>query len=49
MRLTKTGLSIIYLLSFVFLISGTILFNGCKDNKKDTGDNFKPTVDTLAD
>jgi len=49
MRLTKTGLSIIYLLSFVFLISGTILFNGCKENKKDTGDNFKPTGDTIAD
>ena len=49
MRLTKTGLSIIYLLSFVLLISGTILFNGCTNSKKDAGDNFKPTGDTIAD
>ena len=49
MRLTKTGLSIIYLLSFVFLVSGTILFNGCANNEKSDGDDFKPTGDTIAD
>jgi len=47
MRLPKAGLSIIYLLSFVVLISGAILFNGCKNTKNDTG--FKPTGDTIAD
>lgn len=49
MKLTKTGLSVIYLLSFVFVISGTILFNGCTDNNKAAADNFKATGDTIAD
>ena len=48
MRLTKTGLYTIYLLLFVFLISGTILFNGCK-NTTTTADTFQPTGDTIAD
>jgi len=49
MRLTKTGLSVIYLLSFVFLISGTIFFNGCKSSEENEGDSFKPTGDVVAD
>lgn len=48
MRLTKTALYTIYLLLFVFLISGTILFNGCT-NTSTTDDIFKPTGDTLTD
>lgn len=45
MRLTKTGLYTLYLLLFVFLISGSMLFNGCKSNTP----SFKPTGDTIAD
>jgi hypothetical protein len=48
MRLNKTGLYTIYLLLFVCLISGTILFNGCTDTQK-TDDTFKPTGDTVTD
>ena len=47
MRLSKTSLYTIYLLLFVFLISGTILSNGCKNTT--TTDTFQPTGDTLAD
>lgn len=48
MRLNKTGLYTIYLILFVSLISGTILFNGCTDTPK-TEDAFKPSGDTVAD
>ncbi|HJP62943.1 MAG TPA: VCBS repeat-containing protein [Mucilaginibacter sp.] len=46
MKLNKTGLYTIYLLLFVFLISGSILFNGCKNNQPNV---YKPTGDTIAD
>jgi hypothetical protein len=45
MRFTKTGLYTIYLVIFVFLLSGSVLFNGCKSN----GTHFQLTGDTLAD
>ncbi len=45
MRLNKTGLYTTYLLLSVFLISGSTLFNGCKDKVK----TFQPTGDTIAD
>jgi hypothetical protein len=48
MRLTKTGLYTLYLLVFVFLLSGTILFNGCT-NTETIDNTFKPTGDTIAD
>jgi len=48
MRLTKITLYTLYLLLFVFLISGTMLFNGCANNTT-TEDTFKPTGDTVAD
>ncbi len=48
MRLTKTGLFTIYLLLFVFILSGTVLFNGCKS--KTAGNiEFQATGDTIAD
>lgn len=46
MRLTKTGLYTIYLLSFIFLLSGGILFNGCNNGNKNA---FEFTGDTIAD
>src|SRR3569833_1818471 len=46
MKFNKTGLYTIYLLLFVFLISGGILFNGCKNNQPNV---YKPTGDTIAD
>jgi len=46
MRIHKTGLYTIYLLLFVFLAAGSVLFNGCKDTKQTI---FKPTGDTIAD
>src|ERR1700743_1337747 len=49
MRLTKTGLCTIYLLSFVFLVSGIILFDGCQNKTKPAGDNFQPTGNTVED
>jgi hypothetical protein len=48
MRVTKTGLFTIYLLLFVFVLSGTVLFNGCK-SKTAASDEFQPTGDTIAD
>jgi len=48
MRLSKTGLYTFYLLIFVFLLSGTVIFNGCK-NTETTDNIFKPTGDTIAD
>lgn len=45
MRLTKTGLCTTYLLLFVFLLSGSVLFNGCK-HKVNTP---QLTGDTVAD
>ena len=47
MKLTKTGLYILYLLTFVFLVAGAGLLNGCTD--KNTTNGFKPTGDTIAD
>ncbi len=48
MKFTKSGLYTIYLLIFVFLLSGAVLFNGCSNT--DTAVNtFKPTGDTIAD
>lgn len=47
MRLTKTGLYTTYLLLFVLLLSGTALFNGCK--QKSETNSFTPTGDTIAD
>ncbi|HEY8999897.1 MAG TPA: VCBS repeat-containing protein [Mucilaginibacter sp.] len=49
MRLTKTGLYTIYLLSFVFLISGTILFDSCNNKPKSPGDDFKAIGNTIED
>lgn len=46
MRFTKTGLYTAYLVLFVFLISGSVLFNGCKNQSTPS---FKPTGDTIAD
>jgi hypothetical protein len=47
MRLTKTWLYTTYLAIFVFLLSGSVLFNGCKSkNEKNT---FQLTGDTIAD
>src|ERR1700709_708371 len=48
MRLTKTGLYILYLLLFVLLLCGTVLFNGCT-NTEPTNNTFKLTGDTIAD
>jgi hypothetical protein len=45
MKLTKTWLYITYLVLFVCLLSGSMLFNGCKSKKK----SFLPTGDTIAD
>ncbi|MBS1529384.1 MAG: VCBS repeat-containing protein [Bacteroidetes bacterium] len=47
MKLNKTWLFTTYLLLFVFLVSGGVLFNSC--NGKKAGDAFKPTGDTIAD
>lgn len=47
MRLTKTGLYTTYLILFVLLLSGTTLFNGCK--QKVSTNSFQPTGDTIAD
>ena len=46
MRLSKTGLYITYLIIFVFMISGSVLFNGCKSK---VTNSFKATGDTVAD
>ena len=48
MRLSKTGLYTFYLLIFVFFLSGTVIFDGCK-NTETTDNTFKPTGDTIAD
>lgn len=45
MRLTKTGLHITYLVILVFLMSGGVLFNGCKSN----ANTFEPTGDIKVD
>jgi FG-GAP-like repeat len=44
-KLSKTGLYTIYLTVFVCLLSGSMLFNGCKQS----GTAFQPTGDTVAD
>src|ERR1700740_663688 len=46
MKLNKTWLFTTYLLLFIFLISGSVIFNGC--NTK-TSSSFTPTGDTIAD
>lgn len=46
MKLNKTGLYTIYLLLFVFLLAGGMLFNGCTNNNARI---YKPTGDTIAD
>jgi hypothetical protein len=46
MRLTKTGLYTTYLVIFIFFLSASVLFNGCKGNNDKT---FKATGDTIAD
>ena len=48
MRLTKTGLCTATLLFFIFLLAGSVLFNGCKNNNN-AGNAFQPTGDTIAD
>jgi hypothetical protein len=45
MKFNKTGLYTTYLMLFIFLLSGSVLFNGCK--KK--GGAFQFTGDTIAD
>ncbi len=45
MRIPDTRVYTFYLLCFVFLFSGSVLFNGCKHN----GNGFQPTGDTVAD
>jgi hypothetical protein len=48
MRTNKKNLYIIYLLTFVFALSGSVLFNGC--NRKPADDNvYKLTGDTIKD
>src|ERR1700743_1830257 len=47
MRLTKTWLYTTYLAIFVILLSGTMLFNGCKS--KSENHSFQLTGDTIAD
>jgi hypothetical protein len=47
MRLSKTGLYITYLVMFLFLISGSVLFNGCQSKNQNSA--FQPTGDTIAD
>src|ERR1700743_1888268 len=47
MRLTKTWLYTTYLAIFVILLSGTLLFNGCKN--KSENNSFQLTGDTIAD
>lgn len=46
MKLNKTWLFTTSLLLFVFLISGSVLFNGCHSK---SGSSFKQTGDTIAD
>jgi len=48
MKLKKTWLFTTYLLVFVLLLSGSVLFNGCGPGKSNS-DTFKPTGDTIAD